>query len=109
LYPLWHRVRYGPSVWSLGIARGWAHVFALWDGARGKTMGWHPTRTPGSSLRRFRIGVTAWSGGMAVLWLGLAIWRTAAMGTSQLAVLLAVGIVNLAAVARVVFPGGTTA
>jgi cellulose synthase/poly-beta-1,6-N-acetylglucosamine synthase-like glycosyltransferase len=109
LYPLWHRARYGPSVWSLGIARGWAHVFALWDGARGKTMGWQPTRTPGSSLRRFRIGVTAWSGGMAVLWLGLAIWRTAAMGTSQLAVLLAVGIVNLAAVARVVFPGGTTA
>ena len=78
LYPLWHRSSYGPSVWPLGIARGWAHVFAIWDGARGKTMGWHPTRTPGSSLRRFRIGVTAWSGGMAVTWLGLAIWRTAA-------------------------------
>jgi cellulose synthase/poly-beta-1,6-N-acetylglucosamine synthase-like glycosyltransferase len=108
LYPLWHRVSYGPSVWPLGIARGWAHVFAIWDGARGKTMGWHPTRTPGSSLRRFRIGVTAWSGGMAVLWLGLAVWRTAAMGTSQMAVLLAVGLVNLAAVARVVFPGGKT-
>ncbi len=106
LYPLWHRVRYGPSVWALGIARGWAHVFALWDGARGKTMGWHPSRTPGSSLRRFRIGVTAWSGGMAACWLGLAIWRTAAMGTSQLAVLLVVGVINLAAVARVVFPGG---
>jgi cellulose synthase (UDP-forming) len=108
LYPLWHRVRYGPSVWPLGIARGWAHVFAIWDGARGKTMGWHPSRTPGSSLRRFRVGVTAWSGGMAVAWLGLAIWRTAAMGTSQMAVLLAVGLVNLAAVARVVFPGGKT-
>jgi cellulose synthase (UDP-forming) len=108
LYPLWHRVRYGPSVWPLGIARSWAHVFAIWDGARGKTMGWQPSRTPGSSLRRFRIGVTAWSGGMAVLWLGLAVWRTAAMGTSQMAVLLAVGLVNLAAVARVVFPGGKT-
>ena len=80
-----HRVRalpavasshYGPSVWPLGIARGWAHVFAIWDGARGKSMSWHPTRTPGSSLRRFRIGVTWWSGGMAVLWLALAIWRT---------------------------------
>ena len=58
LYPLWHRSGYGPSVWPLGIARGWAHVFAIWDGARGKSMGWHPTRTPGSSLRRFRIGVT---------------------------------------------------
>ena len=67
LYPLWHRARYGPSVWPLGIARGWAHVFSLWDGARGKQMSWHPTREPGSSLPRFRIGVTWWSGGMAVL------------------------------------------
>ena len=56
-YPLWHRSYYGPSVWSLGIARGWAHVFAIWDSARGKTMSWHPTRTPGSALRRFRIWV----------------------------------------------------
>jgi cellulose synthase (UDP-forming) len=109
LYPLWHRASYGPSVWPLGIARGWAHVFAIWDGARGKTMGWHPTRTPGSSLRRFRVGVTAWSGGMALAWLGLAVWRTAALGTAQMAVLLAVGLINLAAVARVVFPGGQPA
>ena len=68
LYPLWHRAPYGPTVWPLGIARGWAHVFSLWDGVRGKSMSWHPTRTPGSSLPRFRIGVTWWSGGMAVLW-----------------------------------------
>ena len=80
LYPLWHRSGYGPSVWSLGVARGWAHVFAIWDGARGKTMGWHPSRTPGSSLRRFRLGVTWWSGGMALLWLALAIWRTVSAG-----------------------------
>ena len=54
LYPLWHRSTYGPSVWPLGIARGWAHVFSIWDSARGKTMSWHPSRTPGSALRRFR-------------------------------------------------------
>ena len=47
LYPLWHRAPYGPSVWPLGIARGWAHVFSLWDGAWGKSMSWHPTRDPG--------------------------------------------------------------
>ena len=105
LYPLWHRSRYGPSVWPLGIARGWAHVFAIWDGARGKTMGWHPTRTPGSSLHRFKIGVTAWSGGMAVTWFALAVWRTAATGSARMAVLLAVALVNFAAVSRVVFPG----
>jgi cellulose synthase (UDP-forming) len=109
LYPLWHRSSYGPSVWSLGIARGWAHAFAIWDGARGKTMGWHPSRTPGSSLPRFRIGVTWWSGGMALLWLLLAIWRTVTPGTLQFAVLLFFAVLNLAMVSRVIVPGAKTA
>jgi len=108
LYPLWHYSGYGPSVWPLGIARGWAHVFAIWDGARGKTMGWHPSRTPGSSLRRFRIGVTGWSGGVAVLWVALAIWRMATLGSPQFAVLLFFGLLNLVVVSRVIFPGGKT-
>ncbi|MEP7022242.1 MAG: glycosyltransferase family 2 protein [Actinomycetota bacterium] len=105
LYPLWHQSGYGPSVWSLGIARGWAHVFALCDSARGKTMGWHPSRTPGSALRRFRIWVAAWSGGMAVLWTALAGWRTISPGSPQFAVLLLFGLLNLAIVGRVIFPG----
>ena len=109
LYPLWHRSGYGPSIWPLGIARGWAHVFAIWDGARGKSMGWQPTRTPGSSLRRFRIGVTRWSGGMALLWLALAIWRMVTLGSLQFAVLLVFGLLNLAVVSRVIFPGEKTA
>jgi cellulose synthase (UDP-forming) len=105
LYALWHRSSYGPSVWPLGIARGWAHVFALWDGARGKTMSWHPTRTPGSSLRRFRLGVTWWSGGMAVFWVILATWRTVSFSSAQFAFVLAFGLLNLAVVGRVIFPG----
>jgi cellulose synthase (UDP-forming) len=109
LYPLWHRSSYGPWVWPLGIARGWAHVFAIWDGVWGKSMSWHPTRTPGSSLRRFRIGVTWWSGGAALLWLLLAIWRTATLGSLQFAVLLFFGLVNLAVVSRVIFPGEKSA
>ena len=109
LYPLWHRSSYGPGVLPLGIARGWAHVFAIWDGARGRSMGWHPSRTPGSSLRRFRIGVTGWSSGAALVWLGLAVWRTATLGALQFAVLLFFGLLNLAVVSRVVFPGGRTA
>jgi cellulose synthase (UDP-forming) len=108
LYPLWHRSTYGPGVLPLGMARGWAHVFAIWDGARGKSMGWHPSRTPGSSLRRFWIGVTGWSGGMALLWLGLAVWRTVTLGALQFAVLLFFGLLNLAVVTRVAFPGDTT-
>jgi cellulose synthase (UDP-forming) len=105
LYPLWHRARYGPSVWPLGIARAWAHVFAIWDSARGKTMSWHPSRTPGSSLRRFRYWVTLWSGGLAVAWVALAIWRTVQGGTAQFTIILAFGLINLAAVTRVVLPG----
>jgi cellulose synthase (UDP-forming) len=105
LYPLWHLSGYGPGIWPLGIARGWAHVLALWDGARGKSMSWHPTRTPGSSLLRFRLGVTWWSGGVALLWLTLALWRTITLGSPQFAVLLFFGALNLAVVGRVIFPG----
>ena len=107
LYPLWHHSGYGPSVWPLGIARGWAHVFAIWDGARGKTMGWHPTRTPGSSLRRFRIGVTVWSGGAALALAGaggLADGDPAS--TAQFAVLLCLRPGQPRRRRRVIFPGG---
>jgi cellulose synthase (UDP-forming) len=113
LYPLWHRARFGPGIWPLGIARGWAHVFAIWDGAWGRSMSWHPTRTPGSSLRRFRLGVTWWSGSAAVVWLGLAGWRIASPvgGTVswQFAVLLFFGLLNFAVVSRVIVPGSRPA
>jgi cellulose synthase (UDP-forming) len=109
LYPLWHHSTYGPSVWPLGIARGWAHVFSIWDSATGKTMSWHPSRTPGSALRRFRMWVTAWSGGTALLWAVLAIWRTVTAGSAQFAVLVFFAMLNLAVVGRVIFPGGKTA
>jgi cellulose synthase (UDP-forming) len=107
LYPLWHQSSFGPGIWPLGIARGWAHVFAIWDGAWGKSMSWHPTRMPGSSLRRFRIGITWWSGSVAVLWLALAIWRTAVLASPQFAVLLFFGLLNLVIVGRVIFPNGS--
>ena len=109
VYPLWHRAAYGPSVWPLGVARGWAHVFSIWDSAWGRTMSWHPTRTPGSALRRFRLWVIGWSGGTALLWAVLAIWRTVTLDSAQFAVLLFFGLLNLAVVSRVIFPGGRAA
>jgi cellulose synthase (UDP-forming) len=109
LYPLWHRGKYGPATWSLGVARGWAHAFAIWDGARGRAMGWHPTRTPGSSLPRFRLGVTWWSGSAALLWFVLAVWRTVTQDSSRFAVLVLFGIVNLLVVGRVIIAGDEAA
>jgi cellulose synthase (UDP-forming) len=109
LYPLWHRARYGPSTWSLGVARGWAHVFAIWDGARGTNMSWHPSRTPGSSLRRFRVGVCWWSGGAAAAWLMLAVWRTATTGSVRFGVLLFFGLVNVIVVGRIIVARGGSA
>jgi hypothetical protein len=76
-------------------------------------MSWHPTRTPGSSLRRFRLGVTWWSGSAAVVWLGLAGWRTVSpVGSTvswQFAVLLFFGLLNFAVVSRVIVPGSRPA
>jgi hypothetical protein len=43
-----------------------------------------------------------------VLWFALAVWRTATLGSPQFAVLLFFGLLNLAIVGRVIFPGGRT-
>jgi hypothetical protein len=72
-------------------------------------MSWHPSRTPGSSLRRFRLGIRWWSGAAALLWLMLALWRTAATGSLRFGVLLLFGALNVAVVGRVIFPGGKAA
>jgi hypothetical protein len=55
------------------------------------------------------MGVTGWSGGVALVWLGLAVWRTATLGALQFAVLLFFGLLNLGVVSRVVFPGSRAA
>ena len=44
-----------------------------------------------------------------MLWVSLAIWRTVALGSAQFAILLLFGVLNLAIVSRVIFPGGETA
>jgi hypothetical protein len=57
---------------------------------------------------RFRMWVTGWSGGTALLWAVLAIWRTVTFDSAQFAVLVFFGMLNLAVVSRVIFPGGRT-
>jgi cellulose synthase (UDP-forming) len=81
-------------------------VFAIWDSARGQTMSWHPTRTPGSALGRFRAGILGWTGGTSLAWAALAVWRMVSLDPARFAVLAAFGLLNLALVGRVIFAGG---
>ena len=46
-----------------------------------------------------------WSGGTALLWVVLALWRTVSFGSAQFAILVFFGVLNLALVGRVIFPG----
>ena len=71
-------------------------------------MSWTPTRQPGDTTRRFWYGVTLWNGGLALLWVGLAVWRIAQTGSSRFAVVTALGLVNLVIVGRLIFPGRST-
>lgn len=100
LYPLWHRCHYGPSTWPLAMVRGWAHALALWDTATNKHMGWQVTGGKGrkSRTKRFWVGVTAWNGGAAIAWLGLAAWRISQHGPGRFWIITAFGVLYAAIV-----------
>lgn len=105
LYPLWHNAKYSPRIWPLAIAVGWAQVLALWDFSRGKVMSWRPSRGPADATRRFWWGVTTWNGTLALIWLGLAIYRTWETESSRFAAATVFGIINAFTVGRLIFPG----
>lgn len=105
LYPLWHNSRWTAHVWPLAIAVGWAQILAIWDFAWGRVMSWDPSRGPKDASRRFRKAVCAWNGTLAVAWVVLAVWRMDQAMSARFAIVVLLGLVNMAAVARVVFPG----
>jgi cellulose synthase/poly-beta-1,6-N-acetylglucosamine synthase-like glycosyltransferase len=105
IYPLWHNVRWSAHIWPLAIAVGWAQVLAIWDYAQGTVMSWSPSRGPKDASRRFRKAVLIWNGSLAIAWLALACWRMEQAVSARFAVITIFGLVNLAAVFRVVFKG----
>jgi cellulose synthase (UDP-forming) len=105
LYPLWHNTRWSIHMWPLALAVGWAQALALCDFARGEVMSWTPSRGAADATRRFRKAVCAWNGTLAIAWLALAGWRLHQTGSVRFAIITAFGLVNLATIARVVFPG----
>ncbi len=76
MYPLWHQGDYRlRDVLPLTVIRGWAHVLAIWDYVRGRTLKWQPSGAKVSRVRRLWWGLIIWNGGISVAWLGLTGWR----------------------------------
>ena len=96
VFPAWHHCRFGPAALMAKLLYGWAHVFALWDIMRGKRLGWQPTggSKQKSKTRRIWAGIALWNGTTSVVWVLLALWRTAHDGRSFV-VLLATGLLTL--------------
>jgi cellulose synthase (UDP-forming) len=106
LYPLWHMNDYRlRDALPLLLLRGWANALAVWDYSRGRIMGWQPTGSKVSPLRRLWWGVRVWNGGATVAWVALAAWRIHQTHSPRFAVLGAFGLIQAAIVFRVIFPG----
>jgi cellulose synthase (UDP-forming) len=83
LYPLWHKSEFGPSAWPLSLVRGWVHFLAIVDYVTGRTMGWQVTGGNVGPVKRLWLGLGLWSGGMAALWVSLAVYRTVQTGSDR--------------------------
>jgi cellulose synthase (UDP-forming) len=106
LYPLWHMNDYRlRDALPLLLLRGWANALAIWDYSRGKIMGWQPSGGKVSPLNRLWWGIRLWNGAMAIAWVGLAAWRIHQTGSVRFALLGTFGVIYMAVLARVLFPG----
>ncbi|HTQ20672.1 glycosyltransferase family 2 protein, partial [Mycobacterium sp.] len=76
IFPLWNRIRYGPSALMAKYLYGWAHLFAILDIFTGRLRAWQATGsgTVNRDTRRIWIGICAWGVTASVAWvLGAAI------------------------------------
>jgi cellulose synthase (UDP-forming) len=105
IFPMWHRCPYRLEAWAARMMYGWAHVFAIWDILRGHQMGWQPTGSSGAkknNTRRFWIGIVAWSGGTALLWIGFTVFRMLTMNAPDFLLVLSSGIFYALIVGRII-------
>ncbi|MYW68298.1 glycosyltransferase [Streptomyces sp. SID8379] len=104
VFPMWHKAPYRLEAWAARMMYGWAHVFAIWDILRRNRMGWLPTGSSGARenrTRRFWVGMWAWSGGTAALWVGAAVWRMSTMNAPDFVLILSSGLFYALVVGRV--------
>jgi cellulose synthase/poly-beta-1,6-N-acetylglucosamine synthase-like glycosyltransferase len=104
IIPSWHHAPYRLEAWAVRVIAGWAHLFAYWDAARGKRLGWKPSggdKKKQDGRRRFWACFIVWTVGSSLVWTGLAFWRMVTMNPYNFIVLFALGLFELMIAARV--------
>jgi len=107
IIPSWHHAPYRLEAWAVRVISGWAHLFAYWDAARGKRLGWKPSggdKKKQDNQRRFWACFLAWSLGSSLTWTSLAFWRLTTMNPDNVAVVFGLGLFELLLAVRVLIP-----
>jgi cellulose synthase (UDP-forming) len=110
IIPSWHHAPYRLEAWAVRVIAGWAHLFAYWDAARGKRMGWKPSggdKKKQDGRRRFWGCFIVWTLGGSLAWTGLAFWRMITMNPYNFIVLFGLGLFELLIAARVLLQPAT--
>lgn len=104
MYPNWHLSDYRlRDVLPLTIIRGWAHVLAIWDYVRGRTLKWQPSGAKVNRVQRLWWSLIIWNGGVAVAWLGLTAYRIDQTHSLQYLITVVTGLVNAAVTIRAIY------
>jgi cellulose synthase (UDP-forming) len=104
IIPSWHHAPFRLEAWAVRVIAGWAHLFAYWDAARGKRLGWKPSggdKKKQDGRRRFWACFIVWTVGSSLAWTGLAFWRMITMNPYNFIVLFGLGLFELVIAARV--------
>jgi cellulose synthase (UDP-forming) len=110
IIPSWHHAPYRLEAWAVRVISGWAHLFAYWDAARGKRLGWKPSggdKKKQDGRRRFWACFIVWTLGSSLVWTGLAFWRMITMNPYNFVVLFGLGLFELVIAARVLLQPAT--
>ena len=110
IIPSWHHAPYRLEAWAVWVISGWARLFAYWDAARGKRLGWKPSggdKKTQDGRRRFWACLLIWTVGSSLVWTGLAFWRMISMNPYNFIVLFGLGLFELVIAVRVLLQPAT--
>lgn len=106
VYPLWHIATYGIEAWATRSVYGWAHLFAIFDTLRNKSMTWQATGgRMGKDYRYiiFRIFQYVFNFLPALIWVSLSAKNVFLFHNINFIPLLISGLYYLAMISKVTF------